>query len=399
MTRISPVDIRRPYLVIPKLIKQPTWGGQYIVAAKGWQEHGDLGQLKIGQSYELFSGSNVSLLEDSDDKLFTGELTDNTAVALPTSAPHSRPLAGLIEADAAAVLGSKRSQEHAGKLDLLLKFTQALGNSFQAHIKADLKHPKWLPKPESWYYFEPGLITLGVKPGIDWQAYEACVRNIAARMTELGTQVKGGTLSYEAAQDQISQLLKNQDPWQYVNLVPTQSDDLVDLSSGALHHSWEEDPIQAPMGNVLYELQSEALDAVSTFRNFDKGKMSTDGSIRPIQIDEYYQFINRTPELNDPKSHFQSPRTLTHNNEFRFDRLLSTRFYSLDKLTLTQQGAAFRDDINSFRHIFVKSGRAHVTAGGCSVAVSAGHSAFVPAASGVYEVSALAASTQVLISY
>ncbi|QQR52772.1 hypothetical protein IPG36_01470 [bacterium] len=84
MPHLTTNELRRPYLVIPKLIKQPTWGGSYIVAAKGWSDHEGLGDLKIGQSYELFSGSNLSLLTSTDDPLFKGELTDNAGVAIPT---------------------------------------------------------------------------------------------------------------------------------------------------------------------------------------------------------------------------------------------------------------------------------------------------------------------------
>ena len=399
MPHLTANELRRPYLVIPKLIKQPTWGGSYIVEAKGWSDHEGLGDLKIGQSYELFSGSNLSLLTSTDDPFFKGELTDNAGVAIPTSPPHAIPLSRFLETDVVATLGRERSQTHSGKLDLLLKFTQALGNSFQAHISADLQHPKWLPKPESWYYFEPGLITLGVKPDADWQLYEATVRTVAAGMTRLGDQVKAGTLDYYEAQDSIKQLLRDRDPWQFVNTVATKAGDIVDLSSGGLHHSWEEDSATAPLGNVLYELQSEALDAISTFRSFDKGKMSSDGSIRPIQIDEYFEFINRQPEVNDPTSHLVQPHELTHTQAFRLERLMDNRFYSLDRLTLKTEGAQFKDDITSFRHVFVKSGAVTVESNDHTVTVGSGHSAFLPAAAHVYTVTAAAPECEVLISY
>ena len=399
MPAIEPADLRRPYLVIPKLIDQPTWGGAYIVEAKGWADRGDLGRRKIGQSYELFSGSNLSLLDDTAHSAFEGELTDRDAVQIATTAPHAIPLASLMAADAAATLGAERVQSHGGHLDLLLKFTQALGNSFQVHIKAGLTHPKYKPKPESWYYFEPGLVTLGVKPGIDWAAYEQALTDISAGMGELSAQVTSGHLARATADARIAELLKTNDPWQYVNEVAPKAGDLVDLSSGALHHSWEEDPDRAPRGNVLYEIQSEAMDDISTFRGFDKGKMGQDGSVRAVHVKEYFEFIDRTPELNDPHNHIHQPRNLTRTHDFTFDHLLETPYYCLDQLEFTGQTGLFRDTISTFKHLFVKTGQIRVTAGGHGVIVGAGHSAFVPAAAHEYQVENLAGPSQVIISY
>jgi hypothetical protein len=176
-------DMRRPYLVIPKLIQQPTWGGQLIVQTKGWSQNKSLAEMKIGQSYELFSGSNLSLLESTDDPDFAGELTDSDTVAKPTHPAHSIALAKLIKGT---------------KIHLLIKYTQALGNSFQTHIKDGVKDPDWLPKPESWYYFEPGLITLGVKPNTDWDAYRAACVSIRDNMAGIGLAVASGSLAYIA---------------------------------------------------------------------------------------------------------------------------------------------------------------------------------------------------------
>ena len=108
------MNLSRPYLVIPKLIDQPTWGGQYIVAAKGWAGRAGLGEAKIGQSYELFSGSNLSLLSSSEDPAFAGEFTDRDAVQVQTAPENSIPISRLPD----------------GSSVFLIKFTQALGNSF-----------------------------------------------------------------------------------------------------------------------------------------------------------------------------------------------------------------------------------------------------------------------------
>ena len=50
----------QPYIVVPTLIEQPTWGGEYIGNLKGLAQE-NLGGKKIGQSYELFRDSNLSL--------------------------------------------------------------------------------------------------------------------------------------------------------------------------------------------------------------------------------------------------------------------------------------------------------------------------------------------------
>ncbi|HEX3081861.1 MAG TPA: hypothetical protein VHQ86_01265 [Candidatus Saccharimonadia bacterium] len=392
-------DPRRPYLVVPKLIDQPTWGGQYIVENKGWTHHANLANAKIGQSYELFSGSNLSLLDSSENPAFVGEFTDRDAVQMQTDLPNAISLDELIDANSAkAILGAEVVAARGPRLELLIKFTQALGNSFQVHIKAGVKDPVWKPKPESWYFFEPGLITLGVKPDADWAAYEEAVTAVEHAMTEIGRQIAAGELAYEDAQPKVQALLKEHDPWQYVNLVRTAKDELIDLSGGGLHHSWEEDP-KAPLGNVLYELQAEAMDDISTFRNFDKGKVGQHGEIRDLHISEYYKHIDRDPAANDPASHVVKARAIAHTDTYRLDRLLETPLYNLDKLSFSHSGATFTEDPGRYKHLFVKTGKITVMAGSHTITVGTGHSGFVPAAAGEYEVTCLAGPAEVLISF
>jgi hypothetical protein len=392
-------DLKRPYLVIAKLIEQPTWGSSYIVEAKGWSSRGALGSAKIGQSYELFSGSNLSLLDSSEDPAFAGELTDRTSVQEQTYPEHSVPLRNLLAASPEEVLGAGVIARRGSELNLLAKFTQALGNSFQVHIKAGLMHPTWKPKPESWYYFEPGLITIGAKPGIDWADYESAVTAVQDAMAVIGQRVKSGDISYEAAREQVGLVLAGHDPWRYVNTLEVAAGELVDLSGGGLHHSWEEDSRRAPLGNVLYELQSEALDDISTFRSFDKGKMGSDGSIRNVHIKEYFQFIDRTPEANDPKTHIRAARLRSSSDTYRLEALLETPYYSLDRLTLAKSGATFTESLQSFKHLFMRSGSAQITAGGHAITVTAAHSCLVPAATEGFTARALSAATEILISF
>lgn len=394
----SLLSANRPYLVIPKLIKQPTWGGSYIVQSKGWMNRPGH-DIKIGQSYELFSGSNLSVLSSSSDPLFQGEITDNVAVEKPTTPANSISLSDLTAIDPEIVLGRSVVSERGPQIALLIKFTQALGNSFQVHIKDGVSHPTWKPKPESWYYFEPGLLTLGIKAGTDWDAYKTAVQTVSDGMNSLSAEVTAGTLSFQDAQSKISLLLQQYDPWQFVNIVEIEKDQVVDLSQGGLHHSWEEDPVKAPLGNVLLELQSEALDDISTFRSFDKGKMGSDGSVRAVHIDTYFDVIDRSPEANNPINHIQSQELLSESSDYRLEKLMRCRHYNMDKLTLMQQNARFEESIERYKHIFVKAGSVRVVAGEGEVTVGSGHSCFVPAGCNRFMVENLSDRSEILVSF
>ncbi len=264
-----------------------------------------------------------------------------------------------------AVLGKERVAEKGPQLDLLIKFTQALGNSFQLHIKDGTTHPFWKPKPESWYYFEPGLITLGAKPNVDWHAYESAVTSLQTDIEKLGSQVQSKAISLETAKAEIKKLLGTYNPWAFVNLVKVEKGQLIDLSAGGLHHSWEEDSQQAPLGNVLYELQTEALDYNSTLRNFDKGKLAPDGSTRELHIKDYFALIDRSPEANDPDParHTRTPELVAQTSSYTLERLLHTKYYSLDKLSLPA-GASYTETITQFKHLFVQSGSIEVSTSG-----------------------------------
>jgi hypothetical protein len=396
---VPKLDLTRPYLVIPKLIEQPTWGGQYIAKSKGWHKREPLDRLRIGQSYELFSGSNLSLLSSSDDPAFVGEVTDNDAVARQTHPQRSLPLSSLLFASAEQTLGLEIIQARGPHLQLLIKYTQALGNSFQVHIRDGVKSPRWKPKPESWYYFEPGLITLGAKPGVDWAEYEHATHAVSEKAKEVGAGIAARKLSYSEAKAQLAAAVAKHDPWQYVNKVAVKAGQLVDMSAGGIHHSWEEDSELAPLGNILYEVQFEALDKISTFRNFDKGKIGPDGSVRPLQIAEYFQAIDRSPEANDPSRHLREPQLLDATNHYQLDTLLQSAHYNLDRLDLKQRNATFNQQIKRFKHLFLKSGRVTVSAGKHKVSLTPAHSCFIPAAAGSYTVTNIAPESEVLLSY
>jgi mannose-6-phosphate isomerase class I len=309
------------------------------------------------------------------------------------------PLAALLAESASDVLGEAVAARRGGKINLLIKFTQALGNSFQTHIKADLHHERWKPKPESWYYFEPGYITLGVKATQSWEGYERAVRDVARDMQALSTQVRSGSLDIGQARQEARAIVTKYDPWQYVNAVTVGRDELVDLSAGGLHHSWEEDASKAPLGNVLLELQSEALDSVSTFRCFDKGKIGDDGRLRDIHLDEYFEFIDRSPEANNPAQHMRQPKLLKQDENYCYEKLLESSYYNLDRLNLLRAGATYVEKLDQYKHLFVKVGRVNVAANGHEVTVGTGHSCFIPANAKEVQVTSLDAAAVVLVSY
>lgn len=389
----------RPYLVVPKLIEQPTWGGTYITETKRWQDKDLLKGKKIGQSYELYDKSNLSLLEHSDDPSFMGELADTKSVSVQTTLENTIALSALIAGNPEGVLGKRIVATYGFSMHLLLKFTQALGNSFQLHVPDGIKDTTWKPKPESWYYFEPGLMTCGIKKGVDWDVYRSMATELDGHLQEVAAKVKDGSVLHEDAKEMIAILVKRYNPWQYVNLVRVEKGTLLDLSPCGIHHSWEEDLETIPLGNVLYEIQLNVMDDVATLRSFDKGKMSEKGELRPLQIEEYFKYADRSEKANDPKTHMRSAKMVKKTSEYTHERILETTYYSMDRVTYLSEGVVFESAIDTFRHIFVREGSVSVTAGSTSVIATAGHSVFVPAGCSSYSVKAGVPKTEILISY
>lgn len=348
--------LKRPYLIFPKLVEQPTWGGTYIVEYKNWHHKGDLGGRKFGQSYEL-AGSSL-LAEDIFDSLddsFTGDDQAEKALSLKK----------LIAQDPQEVLGPTIYEKYEG-MPLLIKFTQALGNSFQLHKKSSAKSSRWISKAESWYYFEPGRITLGIRKGIDLTAYKACCKRIEETMSGMSEKVRSGAVFLEQGRSEVKKCIQKENPWQYVNAVDVPRDALIDLSGGGLHHSWEEDTTST-LGNILYEVQQDVADEDATIRSFDQGKIKDDGSIRAIHIDDYFRYLDPSETRNDPERAFVHPKGST---------LLSTPYYSLDHIEVSDVQAVYMGA--SFHHLFVKEGQVEVVTLGSSIKVGKGHSCFIP---------------------
>ncbi len=365
------IHSNRPFLVIPKLIEQPTWGGTYIGEAKGLVDDG-YKNIKIGQSYELFSGTKLSLATDSGSPDFKPELgnpdSDETVHGnqLFYDGDSHINLSDLLTENPETVVGpSIWNTYHC--MPLLVKFTQSLGNSFQLHVKPGVPDPHWKPKPESWYYFEDGLITYGVRKGVDLDKYKAACKKIHEHMISLSLQVVSGSLELEAARKQAKEFIASINPWQFVNTHEITKNSIVDLSAGGLHHSWEEDFEKYPLGNVVYEVQQDVMDPVSTIRCFDQGKIKNDGSIRAIQIEEYFRFVDTSDERND----ISFARKERHG-----DTILTTSYYSLDESTISEPKTI--TIANSFEHIFVRTGKASIKTADHTLIVTQGHAAFIP---------------------
>jgi mannose-6-phosphate isomerase class I len=175
---------------------------------------------------------------------------------------------------------------------------------------------------------------------------------------------------------------------------------LIDLSECGIHHSWEEDIEKFPLGNVLYEVQLNVMDGVSTIRCFDQGKIADDGTVRPLHIEDYFKFIDRSGNSNNPQNHIINTVNLAKTQDYTFDRLLMTKYYSLDRITLNHAASTFGQTFKSFRHVFVKEGGIELKSGDAKLKLTQGHSAFIPAVCGNFEIkNILEQPTTVLVTY
>jgi mannose-6-phosphate isomerase class I len=257
-------------------------------------------------------------------------------------------------------------------MPLLIKFTQAKGNSFQLHVKPGTVS-RWKAKPESWYFFEKGLVTLGLKKNTDVHAYkETCLR-IDTYMKDISKKIHDNALSPQEAKAEAQAYIQNQNPWQFVNKMDVAKESCIDLTRGGIHHSWEEDSNQYPDGNIVYEVQQDVSDDSSTLRSFDQGKLKNDGNIRPLQIDDYFTYLDTHETANDPNVLIQKRHDTT---------VFRTPYYTTEKLLLTKTIKAHVP--NSFVHVFVTDGAVRIETSTGSVRVTKGHSCFIPWSVGVY---------------
>lgn len=353
---------KAPWQVKDELIEQPSWGGRYIVDLKGLSDDPAWANKKVGQSYEL---AKASVLLDPDGGKETA-------------------LHALIESDPTGFLGQKVLEKFGSDLSLLIKLTQAKGNSFQVHLPEGQTLGHWVPKPEAWFYLAPGLYTFGLKAGTEFEAYSRVLRTIDDEMGRLSREVQSGRFTVDNARAQASERIKILDPFAYVNLVEAKTDDVIDLTAGGIHHSWEDDSVRFPDGNLVYEVQVDVPDGKCSMRGFDKGKMLDDGSLRPTHVKDYLATINQDPAHNQLSQHIRKPEVISEQNGAKTESLFRTTHFNTDRLTVSAGASLPQSLADGFHHIFVHAGTA--TAGG--QALLQGRSYVFPAVMGEYTLTA-----------
>lgn len=378
------------YFVVPKIIEQPTWGGELILQTKQWLHKKPFENLKIGQSYELYSGSMLrNDISSSHDPSFTGELgwsMEPDRFDYEGDRKLLVALSYLIQNNPIHVIGKKAYAKFGAQLPILNKYTQAKGNSFQLHIKQNQKSDKWVAKPESWYFFEKGHITLGVKNEANWDDYKNACETIFKKTGILSKMVLNKELTLEQAKEKAKKLVEEVDPWQYVNVLTVPKDTLVDLSEGGVHHSWEQSTNPKDSGNYLYELCYDVMDPVSSIRTFDKGKFSNDGLTRKVDIEDYFKYIDRSKEANDPQTHFVHPKQVHINNKVTREECFRSPHYSFDRIIFDKNSTCEMQNNDSFHHYFVKEGEVVIRDKDLCITIGQGHSCFITADTNSYSI-------------
>jgi mannose-6-phosphate isomerase class I len=293
-----------------------------------------------------------------------------------------KPLSELIAADPVGVLGQKVLDKFGADLSLLIKLTQAKGNSFQVHLPEGKTLGHWIPKPEAWFYLAPGLYTFGLKPGTSFEAYSRVLHTIDDEMGRLSREVHSGRFNVDEARAQAQQRIKTLDPFAYVNLVVAETDDVIDLTAGGIHHSWEEDNERFPDGNLVYEVQVDVPDSLCSMRGFDKGKILDDGGLRPTHVADYLATIEQDPAHNELSRHIRKPWLLESANGAKIEGLFRTPYFSLDRLTIAAGASLPQSLSDGFHHLFIHAGSALAS----DLPLSQGRSYFLPAALGNYAV-------------
>ena len=380
---LVPMASLKPYIVIPNLIEQPTWGGHYYIVSLKKLRYQEVALKTIGQSYELYEETNFSQKTSTEyqPSVEMSGPSDGTSTNLIAFKDSPLSIKELIAADPKAVLGPKVLETlPCPKMQVLVKLTQAKENSYQIHIKHSQPGVTWQSKPESWYYLEPGLITSGAKPNVDRTKYQTTCEAIDELAKNISEQIKSGQISLESGRKQLSEFISLNHPRQFVNTVTVGRDDAIDLSECGVHHSWESDEARFPHGNIVYEVQKNVYDPVSTIRAFDQGKIKSDGSIRPIQVNDYFKYVDRTPKANQPQSHLTLKKALKKSSTQTIRQIFATPNYSLQEFTFTDTMTnQFTRLTDSFHHLFVREGNIRIVIGESFWTVTQGYSIFIPA--------------------
>jgi len=362
-----------PWRIADELIEQPSWGGRYIIDIKGLGIDPAWAGKKVGQSYEL---ARSSVLID------------------PESGEH-RALPELIAEAPSDLLGAAVISKFGPDLSLLIKLTQAKGNSFQVHLPVGKKLGHWLPKPEAWFYLAPGLFTFGLRKGVKFADFSDALLKIDALMKDLSCRVTTGAIDVQTARALAQVHIAQIDPKQYVNTVNARPDDIVDLTAGGIHHSWEEDDDAVPEGNLVYEVQVDVPDWQCSMRGFDKGKMLDDGGLRDTHVRDYLATIEQDDYHNDLSHHIRKPIATSQARGATVEGLFQTPYFLLDRIVLAPGMKIAQSTEAGFHHLFIFNGSARI--GDC--VLDRGQSYIVPAVAGNYELSASESGATIFKTY
>ncbi len=352
-----------PWQVQDELIEQPSWGGRYIIDLKGLSDDPEWQSKRVGQSYELARSSRL--------------------IDPQTGNVHA--LTDLIAQDKEGLLGRAVVDKYGTDISLLIKLTQAKGNSFQVHLPEGKTLGHWQPKPEAWFYLAPGLYTFGLKKGTSFEAYSRVLHTIDDEMQRLSREIKAGRRTVENARKQVQERIQTLDPYAYVNMVEAHTDDLIDLTPGAIHHSWEQDDARFPDGNLVYEVQVDVPDDLCSMRGFDKGKFLDDGSVRPTHVADYLATIGQDAEHSDLSRHVRKPQVLEDSDGCKTESLFRTPFFSLDRLTVRPGSTLKQSLAYGFHHLFLHQGSARIG----EWTLAQGRSYLLPAALETYSLEAV----------
>ncbi len=384
-----------PYYIVPLLVEQPTWGGEYIAEFKGISEPAISGR-KIGQAFELAVDSQ--LIEHQTNQLSFGWVTA-TDLGHPTwvGSQPTLSLQQLIEQDPEAILGKQALEKFGPKMNVLIKFTQAKNNSYQAHVVPGQEFSHWLAKPESWFYFEQGKATLGLAPGVEVGEYRKRCEEIEAFAQGVSQKIQAGEVTVEQGKHQLAEFINADHPRRFVNTVEIQPGQIIDLSQGGIHHSWEVGD-DVPLGNIVYEVQVDVRDENCTLRSFDQGNIKDDGKVRPLSIEDYFKALNTDPHANQPGQYSTTAEAVT-DGKAQVTTLFDNQYYKTTQIEFSSEySGQFTETQGSFHHVFVKEGQVTVKTSKGEWPVAKGWSLFVPAGVGEYSLTTSGQSTILVTS-
>ena len=430
--------LEEPIFCEAEIIEQPTWGGTAILEKKGLLDDPAWRGKKVGQAFE-----NHAYLPVNPPDGWTVSILD---VSLVLGEPFLGPVAW-------------RTVPAMGQLR---KDTEAYGNSFQMH----LAEPKWItrgdrptlliPKSEAMRYLDkPGLLSCGIKCRTeeDWRDYETRLRNIEAGMLELSSRALAGELSLDDAKVNAQQLILDNNPYLWVNLLVPRPEEVVDFSSPRRHHNWEEnndttrelfsaagidlarldgltvnklDEIQIGLyvdltGTAIKQQPISLVDFArlsltqkrervvvltddnSSIRGFDKGKFKAGGTLRPLDVDTYFDNIDRTPEANIPEQAIVKPEVQRLDGgtirRYGFD----TSMYAFTVIETSKPNperefrrsfhGPFTTSSESYHHIYADAGPVLITfeSGRAPAILNKGYSVFLSGSMGAYGINPLEA--------